>query len=227
MLPAPGPPRGRATLAPARVLPAAAGVRACFRQTSYWAEEAFLSVWHAHGATEILGLPISQPFRDDRGLLVQFYERAILEWHAENPPEYQVLLTLLGADRLGSRPERSAPAVPCAGNCAYLADTGHTLRGTFLDYWTANGGLAVFGFPLTEEFQEVNPSDGKVYTVQYFERNRFEYHPENAGTRFVVLLGLLGAETLRGQQELLARPAEAVPDHLGGPVGLPLRPPIP
>ena len=212
-----------ALFAPAGARPAAAGGRACFPETSYCAENAFLAFWQAHGATEILGLPISQPFRDDRGLLVQFYERAILEWHAENPPEYQVLLTLLGADRLGSRPERSAPAVPCAGNCVYLADTGHTLRGTFLDYWTANGGLAVFGFPLTEEFQEVNPTDGKVYTVQYFERNRFEYHPENAGNRFVVLLGLLGAETLRGQQELLARPAETVPDYTGGAVGVPLR----
>ena len=76
-------------------------------------------------------------------------------------------------------------------------DTGHTLRGTFLDYWTANGGLAVFGFPLTEEFQEVNPSDGKVYTVQYFERNRFEYHPEYKGTRYEVLLGRLGAEQVK------------------------------
>ena len=29
-------------------------------------------------------------------LIVQFYERAILEWHPEKPPQYQVLLTLLG-----------------------------------------------------------------------------------------------------------------------------------
>lgn len=28
--------------------------------------------------------------------------------------------------------------------------------------------------------------------MQYFERNRFEYHPENAGTQYEVLLGLLG-----------------------------------
>jgi hypothetical protein len=30
--------------------------------------------------------------------------------------------------------------------------------------------------------------------VQYFERNRFEYHAENAGTRYEVLLGLLGRQ---------------------------------
>jgi len=36
----------------------------------------------------------------------------------------------------------------------------------------------------------------KSYTVQYFERQRFELHPENAGTQFEVLLGRLGAEQM-------------------------------
>jgi len=33
--------------------------------------------------------------------------------------------------------------------------------------------------------------------VQYFERNRLEYHPENQGTKFEYLLGLLGAEQFK------------------------------
>ncbi len=41
---------------------------------------------------------------------------------------------------------------------------------------------------------ERNKDDGKTYLVQYFERQRFEYHPENKGTRYEVLLGRLGAE---------------------------------
>ena len=44
--------------------------------------------------------------------------------------------------------------------------------------------------------QEVNPADGKTYTVQYFERARFEYHPEHKGTPFEVQLGLLGNQVL-------------------------------
>jgi glucose/arabinose dehydrogenase len=47
---------------------------------------------------------------------------------------------------------------------------------------------------LSEEFEEKNPTDGKTYIVQYFERNRFEYHPENKGTPYEVLLGLLGTQ---------------------------------
>jgi hypothetical protein len=33
--------------------------------------------------------------------------------------------------------------------------------------------------------------------VQYFQRNRFEYHPEFANTPNEVLLGLLGVEQVR------------------------------
>ena len=41
--------------------------------------------------------------------------------------------------------------------------------------------------------------DGKTYLVQYFERNRLEYHPENKGTPYEVLLGLLGVQTYQAR----------------------------
>ena len=41
---------------------------------------------------------------------------------------------------------------------------------------------------------ETNNYDGKTYLVQYFERQRFEYHPEYKGTRYEMLLERLGAE---------------------------------
>ena len=96
------------------------------------------------------------------------------------------------------------------------------LRDTFLTYWQRNGGLPVFGFPLTEAFVEISPTNGKPYLVQYFERNRFELHPENAGSKYEVLLGLLGAETLKTQPGLLDRPIAQVPDY-SRVVGLPQR----
>jgi murein DD-endopeptidase MepM/ murein hydrolase activator NlpD len=81
----------------------------------------------------------------------------------------------------------------------YFPETGHYLSPTFRIYWQRYGGLAQFGLPLTEEFQEQNPADGKTYTVQYFERNRFEYHPEFKGTFYEVLLGLLGRQSTTGR----------------------------
>ena len=85
---------------------------------------------------------------------------------------------------------------PKAG-ARYFPETEHNLGGAFLRYWDENGGLMTFGYPITEEFVEQNAEDGQSYIVQYFERARFEYHPEYAGTHSEVLLGLLGNEMLR------------------------------
>jgi hypothetical protein len=40
--------------------------------------------------------------------------------------------------------------------------------------------------------QEQNETDGNTYTVQYFQRAVFEYHPEQADPNYRVLLSLLG-----------------------------------
>ncbi len=76
----------------------------------------------------------------------------------------------------------------------YFASTGHTLAFGFKQFWEADGGLAAFGYPISEEFGELDPVTGRTFTVQYFERYRFEYHPEFAGTPWEVSLGLLGAQ---------------------------------
>src|SRR5689334_11420425 len=78
--------------------------------------------------------------------------------------------------------EGAAPAN--AQQRACFAETGHCIGGRFAQYWQQNGGLPVFGYPLTDELSE----QGR--TVQYFERQRFELHSENAPP-YDVLLGLL------------------------------------
>lgn len=69
--------------------------------------------------------------------------------------------------------------------------TGHTISGKFLTYWDSHGALAQQGYPISEQMQGVSPTDGKTYTMQYFERAVFEAHPENAAPNDV-LLALLG-----------------------------------
>lgn len=91
-------------------------------------------------------------------------------------------------------PASKVPPFDSTTDRIYFPQTGHSLAYGFLYYWLNNGGLARFGYPITEEFDELNPADGKIYTVQYFERARFEYHPENKGTPYEVLQGLLGRE---------------------------------
>lgn len=103
------------------------------------------------------------------------------------------------------------PLPPGSGGAErlYFTETGHTLGGGFRAYWEANGGLPIFGFPISEEFREVNASDGRTYTVQYFERNRFEYHPEHKGTPYEIQLGLLGSLLTTGRA---FAPGAPVPD---------------
>jgi hypothetical protein len=206
-----------ATYEPAAVPRGASMVddRVCFRETGFCSENAFLDFWETNGGLEILGLPIDQPRRFPDGLIRQFYERAIFEYHERNEAQYQVLLTRLGATLIEGHPRTAQPANPCNAGCTYFPETNHTLRGVFSAYWNRYGGLPVFGYPLTEEFEEVNPSNGQRYIVQYFERNRFEYHPENQG-RYQVLLGLLGSETLAAiGAQVRAQPVAQTPNYAG------------
>jgi hypothetical protein len=50
----------------------------------------------------------------------------------------------------------------------------------------------MIGLPITEPYQYTN-EQGQVFQAQWFERARFEWHPENPNP-YKVLLGRLGAE---------------------------------
>ena len=63
----------------------------------------------------------------------------------------------------------------------YFKDSGHTLRGTFLDYWRANGGRSTFGLPISEPFA----LDG--YYTQAFEKVALQYKSEYQYTEYPVL----------------------------------------
>jgi hypothetical protein len=71
-----------------------------------------------------------------------------------------------------------APVSPPADGTRYFDSTGHTLKGAFQHYWDVQGGLPIFGYPISEEFIE-HAADGRERTVQYFQRHRLELHPEN------------------------------------------------
>lgn len=86
------------------------------------------------------------------------------------------------------------PEVPSDGR--YFPETGYNVGGGFLAYWEQFGGLAIFGYPITGEYQQ------NGVTVQLFERARFEWHPGSWPERFDVQLGLLGVELLAAQARI-------------------------
>lgn len=83
--------------------------------------------------------------------------------------------------------------------------TGKTLAHGFYAYWSHNGGLPIFGLPITDEQQETL-SDGKPHTVQYTERARLEWWPGTDAANFDVRLGRVGSELLAARSALASAP---------------------
>src|SRR5215210_1472362 len=180
----------------------------CFSETGLCIEGRIREFWEQNGGLTVFGLPVApqqQETIEGKSLQVQWFERNRLELHPENQRPYDVLLGRLGADRLAQqgRDPFTFPKSGAQNGCRFFPETGHNVCGDILKAWHANGlefdgkqgksegeNLALFGLPLSDAAIETL-SDGKQYTVQWFERARFELHPENAAPNDV-LLGQFG-----------------------------------
>lgn len=192
--------------------------RVYFPETGHYLSSGFLNYWLDNGGLSIFGYPITEEFQQN-GVTVQYFQRAVFEYHADAPPGQQVQLRRLGADlvsqasaqwassqsnaqsiaaELGlplpdpSSPFAAAQQVPNSSDHTYFAATQHSLNYAFKQFWELHGGLPVFGYPISEEF--VDPATG--ITVQYFERAVFEWHPDdpNGNTVQLRLLGVDAAQ---------------------------------
>jgi hypothetical protein len=174
-----------------------------FSETKHNVGPDFLTYWNANGGLAQFGYPITEVFSDTnpddkKTYKVQYFERARFEVHPEKAGtpfavELGRLGVLIAQGQDGEKAFAKVAHVDDTAALRFFPEVGHTLSGTFKTYWDAHGGLPIYGFPLCEPFDEKSATDGKTYQVQYFERNRFEYHPDTKE----VLLGLLGSETLR------------------------------
>ncbi|MDQ6695438.1 MAG: hypothetical protein M3014_13650, partial [Chloroflexota bacterium] len=175
-----------------------AGDAQYFPETGKSVGPKFFQYWDSHGALAQQGLPVSDEMQeqsdtDGKTYTVQYFERAVFEMHPENAPPYDVLLSLLGTSAYNGKYAGAAPVQKASTtNPRKFSETGKTIGGAFRTYWEQHGGLAQQGYPISDEFQEKSSTDGKTYTVQYFQRAVFEMHPEFAGTPNEVLLSLLG-----------------------------------
>ncbi len=197
--------------------------RTFFPETGHHLSDEILNAWRSTGLM-IFGYPISEPMIEN-GRTVQYFERARLEhWPEYEGTQWEVQGSLLGNWMAEKR--RNQPAFKRLPNNqpadspdrVFYKETGHWLAYGFKKYWDNNGALWQFGYPISEEFQEKNAQDGKTYTVQYFERARFEYHPEFAGTEFEVLLGHLGRDYAiekKIDQKAVAQQSNAVKYNTG------------
>jgi hypothetical protein len=183
-----------------------------FTETNSYVVGRFRDVWESDGGLAVFGLPLSNTRTLGTGteaLQVQDFQRFRFERHSGNKVPYDVLFANLGLERLsqlGAGPEGPAQRRG-EPNCRFFEDVQHNLCGAFLDFWSRYGrdlgpggnpeaeSLALFGTPITE--QRIERIGDQDLTVQWFQKARFELHPE-APPEFQVQLGLLGAEVAAG-----------------------------
>ena len=202
---------------PAHAAPPSAPTDICFQQVPDCISGRFAQYWTDNGGLAVFGLPLSTAAKQRTGeapttYLVQYFERARFELHPKEEKPYDVLLSRLGVDQLTAQ-GRDWNTFPKADPAAphFFAETGHAIAPQFWGFWSTHGlefdgnkraksfneSLALFGLPISEAQMETS-SDGNSYLTQWFERARFEFHPENKAP-YDVLLGLLGADLVRQQ----------------------------
>jgi hypothetical protein len=135
----------------------------------------FMAFYLSHNGVVNFGLPLTEAFIED-GSIVQYFERARLELHADNPEPFRVQLGLLGTQFGISDPPIKPEAIPSPNNpdFRYFPDTGLLIGLTVKQYFDTHGGVDVLGYPLSLlHFENGN-------FVQYFQRARLEWNPADS-----------------------------------------------
>jgi hypothetical protein len=99
-------------------------------------------------------------------------------------------MTMLSSGILGGAPVASAAT---GDRC--FSETGYCIAGSIRTYWERNGGLQVFGYPISALQTETN-NDNWNGPTQWFQRDRLEDH---AAQGIGILAGRLGARYLELQ----------------------------
>ncbi len=119
---------------------------------------------------QIYGLPITEPFYSDRAQrIVQYFENARFELYPENPPELRVRVTPLGQMMLYQQQATSLNIPYPLGRCRHFRETGFSVCYEFLDFFEQNGGVRIFGYPISD----VIVQDGVI--VQTFQLLQIEW----------------------------------------------------
>jgi hypothetical protein len=132
----------------------------------------------------LFGFPITEDFVDPTtSLHMQYFQKARFELHEDAPAGHRVQLSLLGSLVYQKDQVHLVPMPTNTPACRVFLSSGGRFNVcyAFLSFFDAHGGLTQFGNPISDYVKE-----GDLY-VQYFERARFEWHPELSSENWVRL----------------------------------------
>lgn len=156
-----------------------------FPETGQSLSGGFYQYWNTYGQFATFGAPITaervQHDAAGRSYREQYLVNAVFEYHANLPAGHQVVQAPLGRLRYAAiYPGRGYAALGmnrAGGAGRYFAATGAFLGGGFLTWWTGHQGAQTLGQPITGEFSEADATNGRTYTVQYFEYGELQSRP--------------------------------------------------
>lgn len=160
------------------------GGQVYFPQTGHYVKNEFLDAYRRVANPQLVyGYPITEAFQDQMtGRVIQYFQRARFELHTEAPQELRVQLSPLG--QYLYKPGAELPTPTNFPACRAFPETGFQVCYAFLDFFNTNGGVAQFGYPISNfEYH-----DDRI--VQYFQRSRLEWHPELSSGQRVTLTDL-------------------------------------
>lgn len=132
----------------------------------------------------VFGLPITDAFIDPlRNMQVQYFQKARFELHEDASASQRVQLGAVGTlvyQKAQVQPVNMPTNTPACQPLSSQAGRFYVCY-AFLAFFNAHGGLAQFGYPISDYVQEGD------LDVQYFERARFEWHPEMSPDQWVRL----------------------------------------
>ena len=160
--------------------------------TGYAVSGPWLDFFRSHGDIDYIGNPRSPVVADplDASQCIQYFQRVVLEWHPDNPPEYRIqrrlLATEMGTDA-AAPPEAAAKAngsnywfFPKGDRGLGHAVSNYAPDGSwigFKSYFDMHGREDAFGYPM-EAPAKVTGADGAERWTQRFQAAVFEFHAE-------------------------------------------------
>lgn len=172
-----------------------------FPETGHLVSGEFLAAYERGDDPQLLyGYPITEMFKDQAtGYYVQYFEKVRFELHMDAPAELQVNLTPIGQFVYDAG--AALPKLESSLGCNFFPETGYQVCYSFLDFFRKYGGVAQFGYPIS------NFEDRGGLVVQFFQKSSLEWHPELPPGRQVTVSDL-GRQyfDVRGENPALLKP---------------------
>jgi hypothetical protein len=134
--------------------------------TGHNIRSAFLAFYDRNGGLEIFGYPITEQFTHEN-TTIQYFQNVLMELEPDGGVGLSPIALEMDNDQPPIAPPEQADLLQ-----RYFSETGHLVDERFYNYFRTHGGVAVFGYPITEAIIEANQ------VVQYFQNAKMEWHPE-------------------------------------------------